>query len=126
MNVNKETIKKIAIGVGKVFVYGSVTLLTIKLNKEARNIYYDECVNCEDYVGYDCDYDYDYDYNDAIDSIIDSDMSSFYKDSALTMVKRNMSKEYYKAIASIASGDDSDYYKVNMIRKLYNSEAQAK
>lgn len=107
MRVDKETVKKVAIGVGKVFAYGSLTLLSMKLNKEVKHIYYDEVIDCEGY-------------NDAIDSIIDSDMSSCYKDSAITMVERNMPKEYYKAVASIVNGDDSDCYKVSMIRKLYN------
>lgn len=119
MKTDKETIRNIAIGVGKVFVYGSLTLLTMKLNKETRNIYYDEYIDRDDCV------EYDYDYNDAIDELIDSDMNSYHKDCVLSMMKRNMSKEYYKAVASIANGDDSDYHKVSMIRKLYDNEARA-
>lgn len=112
MRVDKETIKKVAIGVGKVFAYGSLTLLSMKLNKEAKNIYYGEFVDCEDY-------------NDAVDSIVESDMSDCYKRDALAMVKRNMDKRYYKAIASIANGDASDCYKVEMIQNLYKNEARA-
>ena len=112
MKIDKETIKKVAIGVGKVFAYGSLTLLSMKLNKEAKHIYYGEFVDCEDY-------------NDAVDSIIESDMSDYYKHSALSMVKRNMDEKYYKAVASIANGDASDYYKVSMIQNLYTNEAQA-
>lgn len=114
MRVNKETIKKVAIGAGKAFVYGSLALLSMKLNKEAKNIYYDDFVDCEDY-----------NYSDAVDSIIESDMSDYYKHSALAMVKRNMDEQYYKAVASIANGDASDYYKVSMIENLYTNEAQA-
>lgn len=112
MKVSKETIKKIAIGAGKVFVYGSLALLSMKLKNETEHIYYVEHTDCGDY-------------NDAVDSIIDSDMNSYYKNIALRMVKRNMDKEYYKAVASIARGDDDDYYKISMIKNLYTNEAQA-
>lgn len=117
MKIDRETIKKIAIGAGKILVYGSLTLLGMKLNNEAKHVYYDEYVDCDD-----CN---DYGYNDAIDAIINSDMSSCYKDSAIRRVKPHMTKEYYKAVASIAKGNDSDCYKVSMIRKLYDGEAQA-
>ena len=112
MNVTKETIKKIAIGVGKVLAYGSLTLLSMKLSKEAKDIYYGEFIDCEGF-------------NDAVDAIVESDMSDWYKSNALAMVKRNMDTNYYKAVASIANGDASDWYKVQMIQNLYENEAQA-
>lgn len=114
MKVSKETIKKVAIGVGKVFVYGSLTMLSMKLSKEAKNIYHDDLVDCEDYG-----------YNDAVDSIVNSDMCDCYKSDALAMVKRNMDERYYKAVTSIADGDSCDCYKVEMIENLYKNEAQA-
>lgn len=112
MKVDKETIKKIAIGIGKVFAYGSLTLLSMKLSKEARNIYHDDFIDCEGY-------------NDAVESIIESDMSDCYKRDALALVKRNMDANYYKAVATIANGDASDCYRVEMIQHLYENEARA-
>lgn len=112
MKIYKEALKKFAIGAGKVFVYGSLALLSMKIKNESQHIYYVEHTDCEDY-------------NDAVDSIIESDMSDYYKHSALSMVKRNMDEKYYKAVASIANGDASDYYKVSMIQNLYSNEAQA-
>ena len=112
MTIDKDTIKKIAIGVGKVFAYGSLTLLSMKLSKEAKDIYYGEFVDCEGY-------------SDAVDAIIESDMLDCYKRDALTMVKRNMDANYYKAVAAVANGDALDCYKVEMIQNLYENEARA-
>ena len=52
-------------------------------------------------------------------------MSSYYKNVALKMVKKDMDDKYYKAISTIVSGDDTDYYKVTMINGLYNDKDQA-
>lgn len=114
MKIDKEAIKKITIGAGKIFVYGSLALLSMKVRKEVRNIYHDDIIDFEDYnENIDCK-----GYNDAIESIINSDMSSYYKDVALKMIKKNMDEQYYKAVSTIANGDDSDYYKVTMINSL--------
>lgn len=121
MKIDKEVIKKITIGAGKIFAYGSLILLSTRLRKEVRNIYYDDIIDFEDYdKRIDCE-----DYNDAIECIINSDMSSYYKNVALKMVKKDMDKKYYKAVSAIVSGDDTDYYKVTMINGLYNDKDQA-
>lgn len=112
MKIDKESLKKFAIGAGKIFIFGSLTLLTMKFKTENQHIYYVERTDCEDY-------------NDAVDAIIESDMLDRYKNDALGMVKRNMDKEYYRAVASIARGDALDSYKVSMIKNLYNNEARA-
>lgn len=75
MKIDKEAIKKITIVTGKIFAYGSLILLSTRLRKEVRNIYYDDIIDFEDYDKHiDCE-----GYNDAIESIINSDMSSYYK-----------------------------------------------
>ena len=104
MKVSKDTIKKIAAGIGKALAYGSLTMLSMNLNKEVETIYYDD-LDCEDYSG-------------AVESIMQSDASSYYKHQMIAMLKKDMDKSYYKAVVSIARSNDGDYYKVNMINAL--------
>ena len=104
MKVSKNTIKKIAAGIGKAIAYGSLTMLSMNLKREAGVIYYDD-LDCNDYSG-------------AVESIMQSDMSSYYKNQTIAMLKKDMDESYYKAVASIARSNDIDYYKVNMIEAL--------
>lgn len=104
MKVSKDTIKKIATGIGKALAYGSLTMLSMNLSKEAEVIYYDD-PDCNDYSG-------------AVESIMQSDMSSYYKNQTIAILKKDMDESYYKAVASIARSNDGDYYKVNMINAL--------
>ena len=104
MKVSKDTIKKIATGIGKALAYGSLTMLSMNLNKETEAIYYVD-LDCEDYSG-------------AVESIMQSDMSSYYKNQSIAILKKDMDESYYKAIASIVRSNDGDFYKVNMINAL--------
>lgn len=104
MKINKDSVKKIAVGIGKALAYGSLTMLSMNLNKEAETIYYDD-LDCKDYSG-------------AVESIMQSDMSSYYKNQAIAMLKKDLDESYYRSVASIARSNDLDYYKVNMINAL--------
>ena len=58
-------------------------------------------------------------YGEAVDAIMNSGMSSYYKDEVLNKLARNESDGYYKAVISILKSEDlSSYYKDEMIEKI--------
>ena len=58
-------------------------------------------------------------YSDAVDAIMKSKMSSYYKQEAVKKLKRDGDIEYYKAVSYIVNSQDmSSYYMVEAIEGL--------
>lgn len=60
-------------------------------------------------------------YSGAVDAIMKSEMSSYYKQEAIRALRRDGDDEYYRAISYIVNDSNtSSYYVVEMINGLNN------
>lgn len=58
-------------------------------------------------------------YSDAISAITNSSMSSYYKQEAIKMLRKDGDVEYYRSVISIALDDKmGNYYKYESIKNL--------
>ena len=57
-------------------------------------------------------------YSDAVLAIMDSHMSSCYRDEAIAVLPKDCDSEFYKAIIHIVRSDMSSCYIVDSIKKL--------
>lgn len=58
-------------------------------------------------------------YSEAVKAVVNSDMSSWYMDDILKVLKRNETSDYYNAVISIVKNDDiSDWSKEDMIKRI--------
>ena len=58
-------------------------------------------------------------YDEAVDVIMRSDMTSYYKSEAIEALKQDGSSAYYRSVAYIVNDDNTtDYYRLEMIKKL--------
>lgn len=58
-------------------------------------------------------------YDEAVDAIMKSDMTSYYKSEAIEALKQDGSVEYYRSVAHIVNDTSTtSYYRLEMIKKL--------
>ena len=104
LNINWEPVGKFAKSACEILVYGALAVMSIKFSESTAKSY-GKVVNAT--------------YSGAVEAIMDSDMSSYYKNEAIGMVKRNMSEDYYRAVIRVVENNStSSYYKLGMIETL--------
>lgn len=57
-------------------------------------------------------------YSDAVEAIVNSNMTDYYKDAAIGDLKCNQGSNYYRAVISIANNSMNSYHKWQAISKL--------
>ena len=58
-------------------------------------------------------------YSDAVNAIMGSDMTSYYKKEAIAALKRNGDPEFYRAVSNIARDKNTvSYYRCETIKNL--------
>lgn len=102
--INWEPIGKFAKTACEVLVYGALAVASVKFSESATRSYGMNTTAT---------------YGDAVGAIMDSDMSSYYKNEAIGMLKRNGTMDYYGAVVKVINNTStSSYYKLSMIETL--------
>lgn len=57
-------------------------------------------------------------YSDAVEAIMNSDMSDYYKSAVVDLVPLAQSSDFYKAVVSAANAKTSSYYRCEIIKKM--------
>lgn len=61
-------------------------------------------------------------YDDAIKAITNSNMMSSYKTEAITILKREQTSEYYRAVISTVNSNMMSSYKIDAMRNMSKTE----
>lgn len=102
--INWEPVGKFAKTACEVLVYGALAAASIKYSESITKNHGTNTAAT---------------YGDAVGAIMDSDMSSYYKNEVIGMLKCNGTKDYYRAVIRVVGNDDtSSYYKLHMIETL--------
>lgn len=102
--INWEPIGKFAKTACEVLVYGALAAASIKFSESATKSYGTNTAAT---------------YGDAVGAIMDSDMSSYYKNEAIGMLKRDGAMDYYRAVIRVVENTStSSYYRLGMIETL--------
>lgn len=111
--INVEQIKKFAGKTCKYVAYGVLLTFIGKRYEDMMSYVYENSTSDDDEI-------YEISYGGAVKAIVNSDMSSYYKNQAMSVLKRGAESDIYEAVIHIANDlTTSSYYKYEMIQRLF-------